>query len=106
MGGIDETANNKASPVCVIMLADGSQPVLDVRYPRVEITLLSKAAGSSASAKFCYEQAELIVNAIATKGAQSLPECVSGMSLIGDITGPGETTDGRRWYRIAVQIIN
>jgi len=98
MGMWTDRPGIEESPICSIQGDGGPQPDVDDRRPRFRVILLGAVKGSVGPPK---DGADAL-----TAAALSVPPpCGAAHIRISEPTGPGTTTDDRRWYALDIEIL-
>lgn len=88
----------EASSICSIQSDGGPQPDVDDRRPRFRVILLGPIQGAPGTTKSAAE-------ALAQAALTTAPPCGAAHIRISEPTGPGTTTENRRWFGLDVEII-
>lgn len=85
-------------PICSTQSDGGPQPSVDDRRQRFRVILLGPVRGPVDPAK---DAADALTAAALT----ATPPCGAAHIRISEPTGPGTTTENRRWYALDVEIL-
>lgn len=87
-----------ASPICSIQNDGGPQPDVDDRRPRFRVILLGPIQGAVGMTKDA-------ADALTAAALSAATPCGAAHIRIAEPTGPGTTTEGRRWYALDIEIL-
>lgn len=98
MGMWTDRPDIAASPICSIQNDGGLQPDVDDRRQRFRVILLGPVKGPADPAKDA-------ADALTAAALAAAPPCGAAHIRISEPTGPGTTTEDRRWYALDVEIL-
>ena len=100
-GPWEETLASADAWYCAVQAAGGPASDVDVRRPRWRVILLGPR-NSRGSSETIMTDAELLLQAALSSG----PPCgAAHIRAIGEVVGPGFTTENRAWAQLSFQTI-